>query len=140
MSKRFRVTFKIKTTLRRPPKPVDGAQNPEAVRELIRTILADENTLNEVYKTIFFDLLSNQFYTGAIEEKACLKKESELIVPISEKMKTANSTFFKELFTSPPKEELMPIADSIMNSFYSRFGCPEIEEIRFESLDKGFLA
>ncbi len=139
MTKHFRVSFLLKTTIGEASNRVELADTFERVRQLVLNIAGNETALIEVYKVLFFDLLNSDFYTDKIRGQMRFKPEPDLILPTVKKMKPSDLAFFSTLLSEPPKEEFRLITDNVMNLFYSQFGCPEIEEIRFESLDNGAL-
>ena len=56
------------------------------IRRLAQRIAARDETLIEVYKITFFDLLFGDYYSDEINKRIKPKEEKEFILPIAEKM------------------------------------------------------
>jgi hypothetical protein len=136
MTKYFRFTVELKANIHDSPKGVGSREEFDRIRRLAQRIAANDETLIEVYKITFFDLLFGDYYTEKINRKINPKTEEELILPVANKMDPQDSAFFKESFSQFPKEDSNVDRDNVLNLFYSQFGKPNIVEVRFECFDK----
>jgi len=102
---------------------------------MAQRIAARDETLIEVYKITFFDLLFGDYYSDEINKRIKPKAEEEFMLPVAEKMAPQDSAFFKEFFSQSSKEDPDAERDNVMNLFYSQFGKPKIVEVCFECMD-----
>jgi hypothetical protein len=135
MTKNFRFTVELKANIHDSPKGVGSREEFDRVRRLAQRIAANDETLIEVYKITFFDLLFGDYYSDEINRRIKPKPEEEFILPVAEKMDPQDSTFFNEFFSQPPKEDQNVDRDNVLNLFYSQFDKPKIVEARLECLD-----
>lgn len=136
MTKHFRFTVELKANIHDSPKGVGSREEFGRIRRLAQRIAANDETLIEVYKITFFDLLFGDYYTNKINRKIKPKPEEEFILPVAEKMDSQDSAFFTEFFSLAPKDDPNVDRDNVLNLFYSQFGKPKIVEVRFECFDK----
>jgi hypothetical protein len=137
MTKHFRFTLELKANIHDSPKGVGSQEEFGRVRRLAQRIAANDETLIEVYKITFFDLLFGDYYTDKINRKIKPKteEEEEFILPVAEKMDSQDSAFFTEFFSESSKENPNIDRDNVLNLFYSQFDKPKIVEVRFECVD-----
>jgi hypothetical protein len=135
MTKHFRFTLELKANIHDKPKGVGSREEFDRIQRLARRIAANDETLIEVYKITFFDLLFGDYYSDEINLKIKPKQEEEFILPVTEKMDPQDSDFFAEYFSQVSKGDSKVDRDNVLNLFYSQFGKPEILEVRLECLD-----
>ena len=58
----------------------------DRIQRLARRIVENDETLIEVYKITFFDLLFGDFYSDEINRRIKPKQEEEFILPVAEKI------------------------------------------------------
>jgi hypothetical protein len=133
ITKNFRFTVELKADIHDSPKGVGSREEFGRIQRLAQRIAANDETLIEVYKITFFDLLFGDYYSDEINRRIKPKAEDEFILPVAEKMDPHDSTFFSEFFSQVPKKDSNIDRDNVLNLFYSQFGRPKIVEVRFES-------
>ena len=136
MTKNFRFTVELKANIHDSPKGVGNREEFDRIQRLVQRIAANDETLIEVYKITFFDLLFGDYYTDKINRKIKPKPEEEFILPVAEEMDPQDSAFFTEHFSESSKEDTNVDRDNVLNLFYSQFGKPKIVEVCFESFEK----
>ena len=133
-TKNFRFVVELKANIHDSPKGVGNRVEFDRVRRLAQRIAAHDETLIEVYKITFLDLLFGDYYSDEINRRIKPKKEEEFMLPVAEKMNPQDSTFFKDFFSPVPEEDSNVDRDNVLNLFYSQFGKPKIVEVRLECL------
>jgi hypothetical protein len=134
-TKSFRFVVELKANIHDSPKGVGSREQFARIRRLAQRIAANDDTLIEVYKITFFDLLFGDYYSDEINKRIKPKAEEEFILPVAEEMDPQDSAFFKEFFSQSSKEDPDAERDNVLNLFYSQFGNPKIVEVRLECLD-----
>lgn len=135
-TRHLRFTVELKTIIHDMPKSVGTREEFDRIQRLAQRIAANDKTLIEVYKIIFFDLLFGDYYSDEINRRIKPKAEKEFMLSVAEKMDPGDSAFFTEYFSELPKEDPNVDRDNVLNLFYSQFGKPRIVEVCFECLDK----
>lgn len=135
MTKKLRFTVELKAQVHDSPKEVGQGESYERACRLAQCIAADEKSLLEMYKVVFFDLLFGDFYNDELRIKSKAKTEGELILPVSFKMQSQDSSFFTQLFSESQKDDGNEDRDNVLNLIYSQFGNPEITKVIFESFE-----
>jgi len=131
-TKSFRFVVELKANIHDKPKGPGTREELDKIQRLAQRIAVNDETLIEVYKITFFDLLFGDYYTDKINKTIQPKQEEEFILPVAEKMDPGDSAFFNEYFSQVSKEDSKVDRDNVLNLFYSQFGKPEIVEVRFE--------
>ncbi|MGD2090958.1 MAG: hypothetical protein PVH61_32590 [Candidatus Aminicenantes bacterium] len=134
MTKNFRFTVELKANIHDKPKGPGTREEFDRIQRLARRIAENDETLIEVYKITFFDLLFGDYYTDKINREIRPKQEKEFMLPVAEQMDPGDSAFFTEYFSQVSKVDSKVDRDNVLNLFYSQFGKPEIVQIRFECL------
>ncbi|MGD2091529.1 MAG: hypothetical protein PVH61_35480 [Candidatus Aminicenantes bacterium] len=135
-TRNFKFVVELKAQVHDSPKGAGSREEFERIQRLAQRIAANDETLIEVYKITFFDLLFGDYYSDEINKRIKPKPEKEFMLPVAEKMDPQDSAFFTEYFSQASKKELDVDRDNVLNLFYSQFGKPEIVEVRFECIDK----
>ena len=135
-TKSFRLVVELKADIHDTPKGVGSREQFARIQRLAQKIAANDETLIEVYKITFFDLLFGDYYSDEINRRIKPKAEEEFMLPVAEEMDPGDSVFFKEFFSPSSKEDPDAERDNVLNLFYSQFGKPKIVEVRFECVDK----
>ncbi len=136
MTKNFRFTIELKANIHDSPKGVGSREELDRVQRLAQRIAANDETLIEIYKITFFDLLFGDYYSEEISRRIKPKPEKEFMLPVTEKMGPQDSAFFTEYFSQVSKDDSNVDRDNVLNLFYSQFGKPEIVEVCFECLER----
>jgi hypothetical protein len=134
-TKHLRFIVELKVNIHESPKGVGSKEEFERIQRLGQIITTNDETLLDVYKITFFDLLFGDYYTDEINRRIKPKTEAEFILPAANKMDPQDSAFFTESFSEFPKEDSNVDRDNVLNLFYSQFGRPKIVKVRFECLD-----
>ena len=134
-TKSFRLVVELKANIHDKPKGPGTREEFDKIQRLAQRIAANDETLIEVYKITFFDLLFGDYYSDEINRRIKPKAEEEFMLPVAEEMDPGDSVFFKEFFSPSSKEDPDAERDNVLNLFYSQFGKPKIVEVRFECLD-----
>jgi hypothetical protein len=135
-TKKIRFIVELKANIHDSPKGVGSREEFDRVRCLAQRIAAKDETLIEVYKITFFDLLFGDYYSDEINKRIKPKTDEDIMLPAAEEMNPQDSAFFTEFFAQSPKEDPNVDRDNVLNLFYSQFGKPKIVEVRFECVDK----
>lgn len=132
MTEFFRFTIELKAQIHDAPMGVGQREVFERVRRLAQRIAQDKQMLTEVYKITFLDLLIGDYYSEMLHRKLMLKKEGEIILPLSTALEPEDASFFTKLFTEPIKEDSGETRDNAMNLLFSQFGNLVITDARLE--------
>lgn len=136
MTKHFRFTLELKANIHDSPKGPGTREEFDRVQRLARRVSENDETLIEVYKITFFDLLFGDYYSDEINRRINPKAEKEFMLPVAEEMDPGDSAFFTEYFSQVSKGDSKVDRDNMLNLFYSQFEKPEIVEVQFECVDK----
>ncbi len=135
MTKHFRFTVELKANIHESPKGVGSREEFDRIQRLAQKISANDETLIEVYKITFFDLLFGDYYSDEINRRIKPKSEKEFMLPVAEKMGPKDFAFFAEYFSQASKSDSNVDRDNVLNLFYSQFGKPKIVEVCIECLE-----
>lgn len=130
MTEFFRFTIEFKAQIHETPRGVGQNDIFERVQRLARRIIREKKEVTEIYKIIFIDLLLGDYYSNALYRKLKMKKEKEILLPVSAGLESQDKNFFEELFKEPLKEDLSRIKDNVSNLLFSQFGNPVITDAR----------
>lgn len=135
-AKNFRFTVELKANIHDKPKGPGTREEFDRIRRLAQRIAANDETLIEVYKITFFDLLFGDYYSDEIKRRITPKAEKEFMLPVAEKMGPQDSAFFEEYFSQVSKGDSNVDRDNVLNLFYSQFGKPKIVQVLFECFEE----
>ena len=79
MTKHFRFALELKANIHDSPKGVGSREQFARIQRLARRIAKNDETLVEVYKISFFDLLFGDYYTDKINREIKPKPDTTLI-------------------------------------------------------------
>jgi hypothetical protein len=136
MTKYFRFTIELKAQVQDNPKGFGILENLERTRRLARKIAADEKALLEVFKAEFLNLLLVDGYSEDLRSALKLRTEKELILSAAQELESQDSEFFTKLMAESESQDQNLDKDNVLNFFYSHFGNPDIEAVKFECIEK----
>lgn len=138
-TRNFRFTVELKANIHDKPKGPGTREEFDRIQRLAQRIAANDETLIEVYKITFFDLLFGDYYSDEINKRIKPKAEKEFMLPVAEEMGPEDSSFFAEYFSQVSEGNSNVDRDNVLNLFYSQFGKPKIVKVSFECVDKNTM-